>query len=82
MDADGVYVIDGDAFKEVSFIPTGRGSHGLYPSRDGTKLYVTNRGTHMGQVAAKGMGLQRGWDSRSGCVSGDLPAQWRGERLF
>jgi YVTN family beta-propeller protein len=56
MDADGVYVIDGDAFKEVSFIPTGRGSHGLYPSRDGTKLYVTNRGTHMGQVAAKGMG--------------------------
>jgi DNA-binding beta-propeller fold protein YncE len=56
MDADGVYVIDGEMFKEVSFIPTGRGSHGLYPSRDGTKLYVTNRGTHMGQTAGKGMG--------------------------
>jgi DNA-binding beta-propeller fold protein YncE len=43
---DGVVVIDGDSFGQVSFIPTGVGAHGLYPSRDGTKLYVTNRGTH------------------------------------
>jgi YVTN family beta-propeller protein len=41
----GVYVIDGDAFKEVGFIKTGVGTHGLYPSRDGTKLYVANRGS-------------------------------------
>jgi YVTN family beta-propeller protein len=41
----GVYLIDGDAFKEVGFIPTGVGTHGLYPSRDGTKLYVANRGS-------------------------------------
>ena len=41
----GVYLIDGDAFKEVGFIKTGVGSHGLYPSRDGTKLYVANRGS-------------------------------------
>src|SRR5271166_1267471 len=43
---DGVILIDGDVFGELGFIPTGVGAHGLYPSRDGTKLYVTNRGTH------------------------------------
>ena len=43
---DGVIKIDGVAFKETGFIKTGVGAHGLYPSRDGTKLYVTNRGTH------------------------------------
>jgi len=42
--AGGVHLIDGDAFKRVGFIKTGVGTHGLYPSRDGTKLYVTNRG--------------------------------------
>jgi YVTN family beta-propeller protein len=46
MHADGVFVIDGDSFKEIGFIPTGVGTHGLYPSRDGTKLYVANRGSH------------------------------------
>jgi YVTN family beta-propeller protein len=44
--ANGVFVIDGDAFKEIGFIPTGVGAHGLYPSRDGTKLYVANRGSN------------------------------------
>jgi YVTN family beta-propeller protein len=42
--AGGVHLIDGDAFKTVGFIPTGVGTHGLYPSRDATKLYVANRG--------------------------------------
>ena len=46
MRADGVFVIDGDVLKEADFIPTGVGAHGLYPSRDGTKLYVANRGSH------------------------------------
>jgi YVTN family beta-propeller protein len=56
MMADGVYLIDPEAFKVVGFIPTGRGSHGLYPSRDGKKLYVTNRGTHMGDIKPNGPG--------------------------
>jgi DNA-binding beta-propeller fold protein YncE len=43
---DGIVKIDGAQFKEVGFIPTGVGAHGLYPSRDGKDLYVTNRGTH------------------------------------
>ncbi len=46
MKADGVFVIDGDAFTEIGFVKTGVGTHGLYPSRDGTKLYVANRGSH------------------------------------
>ena len=46
MMADGVFVVDGAAFKEIDFINTGKGTHGLYPSRDGRKLYVTNRGSN------------------------------------
>ena len=46
MHADGVHVIDGDSFKQIGFIPTGIGAHGLYPSRDGRHLYVANRGSH------------------------------------
>ncbi len=46
MMADGVFLIDGDAFKEIGFIHTGIGTHGLYPSRDGRKLYVSNRGSN------------------------------------
>ncbi len=45
----GVYTIDPNSFTETGFIPTGIGTHGLYPSRDGTKLYIANRGSsHVG----------------------------------
>ena len=44
MKADGVFLIDGDKFSEIGFIKTGVGTHGLYPSRDASKLYVANRG--------------------------------------
>ena len=53
---DGVVVVDGESFKEIGFIPTGVGAHGLYPSRDGTKLYVANRGTHNIAGVRKGEG--------------------------
>ena len=43
MMADGVHVIDPVKFTRVSFIPTGLGAHGLYPSRDSKFLYVSNR---------------------------------------
>ena len=46
MMTDGVSLIDAESFTEIGFIPTGVGTHGLYPSRDGTKLYVSNRGSH------------------------------------
>jgi YVTN family beta-propeller protein len=45
MKAGGVFVVDGATFTEIGFIKTGIGTHGLYPSRDGTKLYVANRGS-------------------------------------
>jgi YVTN family beta-propeller protein len=41
----GVYTVDPNSFTETGFIPTGIGTHGLYPSRDGTKLYIANRGS-------------------------------------
>jgi YVTN family beta-propeller protein len=56
MMADGVFVIDGDSFKEVGFIATGKGTHGLYPSRDGRKLYVANRGSNKIHGPAHGPG--------------------------
>jgi YVTN family beta-propeller protein len=40
----GIVLVDPIAFSRVGFIKTGIGAHGLYPSRDGTRLYVTNRG--------------------------------------
>ena len=42
-DGGGVSVIDPAGMTETAFIATGAGAHGLYPSRDGTQLYVTNR---------------------------------------
>lgn len=46
MMADGVHVVDSESFRQVDFVPTGVGAHGLYPSRDGRLLYVANRGTN------------------------------------
>ena len=56
MMADGVFLIDGDAFSEIGFVATGIGAHGLYPSRDGTELYVSNRGSHQVHGSSHGPG--------------------------
>jgi YVTN family beta-propeller protein len=56
MRAGGVFVVDGERFVEVGFIPTGAGAHGLYPSRDGAKLYVANRGSGHVYAAPGGKG--------------------------
>lgn len=42
--AGGVYLVDPVKLERVGFIATGVGTHGIYPSRDGRLLYVTNRG--------------------------------------
>jgi YVTN family beta-propeller protein len=44
MMAGGVWIVDPYAFRVTGFIKTGVGTHGIYPSRDGRLLYVTNRG--------------------------------------
>lgn len=54
MKAGGVHLIDGNSFAKIGFIATGVGAHGLYPSRDGSKLYVANRGTD--QIHGKPLG--------------------------
>jgi YVTN family beta-propeller protein len=56
MKADGVFLVDGDKFIEIGHIKTGIGTHGLYPSRDGTKLYVANRGVARVYGPPKGKG--------------------------
>jgi YVTN family beta-propeller protein len=56
MMANGVHVIDGEAFKQIDFVPTGVGAHGLYPTRDGAKLFVANRGSNKIHGPPKGKG--------------------------
>ena len=56
MHADGVHIVDGESFRQVGFIQTGLGTHGLYPSRDGRQLYVANRGSHKIHGARLGNG--------------------------
>jgi YVTN family beta-propeller protein len=43
MNTNGVWLLDAQRFRVLRFLPTGRGAHGLYPSRDARFLYVTNR---------------------------------------
>jgi YVTN family beta-propeller protein len=40
---NGVWVIDANTWRYVRFIHTGRGAHSVYPSRDGHRMYVSNR---------------------------------------
>ncbi|MFJ8887063.1 beta-propeller fold lactonase family protein [Streptomyces sp. NPDC102402] len=44
MAAHGMWVLDGKAFTTPELLPTGKGAHGLYVSRDSREMYVSNRG--------------------------------------
>jgi YVTN family beta-propeller protein len=44
MMANGVHLIDGENFTKIGFLPSGKGTHGLYVSRDSKILYASNRG--------------------------------------
>ena len=56
MVANGVFLVDPVAFQRVGFIPTGQGTHGIYPSRDGRRLYITNRGWNTTAGGRRGPG--------------------------
>ena len=56
MMVDGVHVVDFESFRQIGFIPTGVGAHGLYPSRDGKSLYVANRGSNKIRGNPRGKG--------------------------
>ena len=44
MASGGVWIVDATRPRVVGFVPTGKGAHGLYVSRDSHVLYVSNRG--------------------------------------
>ncbi|MFE9257970.1 YncE family protein [Streptomyces sp. NPDC006879] len=44
MMAHGMWVLDGEKFTEPRLLPTGKGCHGLYISRDSKEMYISNRG--------------------------------------
>ncbi|MGW1891024.1 YVTN family beta-propeller repeat protein [Streptomyces sp. NPDC002004] len=44
MIANGMWVLDGDTFGKPTLLPTGKGAHGLYVSRDSKEMFVSNRG--------------------------------------
>jgi DNA-binding beta-propeller fold protein YncE len=44
MASNGVWLIDAHRMRRLRFQPTGLGAHGLYPSRDAKRLFVSNRG--------------------------------------
>jgi YVTN family beta-propeller protein len=73
MMADGVHVVDGAAFKQVGFVATGVGTHGLYPSRDGKLLYVANRGSNSVRGKPKGKGSVSVIDFATGQVIKNWP---------
>ena len=43
MMSNGLWMVDAEKLKKIGFIPTGMGAHGLYPSRDAKRLFVSNR---------------------------------------
>lgn len=40
---NGVWFINATTFAVHHFVPTGKGAHGIYPSRDAKRIFVTNR---------------------------------------
>jgi YVTN family beta-propeller protein len=83
MKLGGVHLIDSARFQQVGFLATGRDAHGLYPSRDGRRLFVSNRGSgsisvidfHTRQLAAT-WPLPPGASPDMGGVSPDGSVLW------
>ena len=63
MMADGVWVLNADTFAAPTLLPTGKGTHGLYVSRDSKSLYISNRGE--GSISVLDL------------ATGGLKAKWR-----
>ena len=81
MMSNGVYVVDGATFRQIDFIPTGVGTHGLYPSRDGRKLYIANRGSNKIHGPPQGQGQRVGARFRDAQDRCDMAhPRWRQSR--
>ena len=83
MASGGLWKVDATSFERKGFLPTGRGAHGLYPSRDSRVLYVANRNEgsisvvsfKTGRVEKKWM-LSGGGSPDMGGVSADGRVLW------
>ncbi len=73
MMADGVHVVDGESFRQIGFVETGIGAHGLYPSRDGKRLYIANRGSNLIRGKPNGPGGVSVLDFATGKVAQTWP---------
>jgi YVTN family beta-propeller protein len=83
MHANGVHMIEPESFQEIGFIPTGKGAHGLYVSRDSKVMYVSNRGEGTislidlaARKVAKKWELSGGGSPDMGGVSADGKVLW------
>ncbi|MBC7467879.1 MAG: YncE family protein [Ramlibacter sp.] len=73
MIANGVHLVDLESFRQIGFVPTGVGTHGLYPSRDGKRLYVANRGSNKIRGRRNGRGSVSVIDFATGSVLTNWP---------
>jgi DNA-binding beta-propeller fold protein YncE len=73
MKADGVWIIDPDSLTVQGFIPTGGGTHGIYPSRNGRVFYVSNRGSHLLKAGPHGPGSVSVLDPRARKIIANWP---------
>jgi YVTN family beta-propeller protein len=79
---NGVWVIGAQTRDVVRFVPTGLGAHGLYPSRDARRIFVSNRdaGTvtvlDAGTLAAEATWQVPGGSPDMGGVSVDGSQLW------
>ncbi|MFJ2091580.1 beta-propeller fold lactonase family protein [Streptomyces sp. NPDC087901] len=83
MMANGVWVLDGEKFTTPELLPTGKGCHGLYVSRDAKEMYISNRGEGSVSVfdfarkkLAKKWHLPNGGSPDMGGVSADGKVLW------
>lgn len=82
-DSNGIWILNGAATKVIRHIPTGKGAHGLYLSRNATELYVTNRlessisvlDAYTGRIRTKWV-LPGGGSPDMGNVSADGSRLW------
>ena len=83
MMANGVYLFDATSTKEIGFIPTGAGAHGVYFARDSKRAFITNRGegsisvldTTTNQLIGK-WHIPEGGSPDMGAVSADGTQLW------
>jgi YVTN family beta-propeller protein len=47
MKQDGIHVIDSAQFRQIGFIKTGKGTHGIIVGRGGRPFFILNRGSNM-----------------------------------